>query len=167
MRCISTTWRINREHPASTLRFGYLSYVNINHTYRCNPMKGISTSAEAVNFAITILTALNKNFVEKQRRILYGKCEIIYRDRNICTGSIVRGTLPVIAPYAHYAVSGAVCPVPGAEADLRAVSRYEDPVFAFQRGIRYKYLTAASGAVGLGPNRVGVNVRRIIGLCYD
>lgn len=55
-----------REHPASTLRFGYLSYVNINHTYRCNPMKGISTSAEAVNSAITILTALNKNFVEKQ-----------------------------------------------------------------------------------------------------
>ena len=55
-----------REHPNSPLRFGYLSYVNINHTYRCNPMKGISTSAEAVNFAITILTALNKNFVEKQ-----------------------------------------------------------------------------------------------------
>lgn len=55
-----------KNNPNSNLRFGYLSYLNINYTYRCNPMKGISTSAEATNFANAILIALNKNFAEKQ-----------------------------------------------------------------------------------------------------
>lgn len=55
-----------RTNPQSNLKFGYLSFVNINYTQRCNPLKGIATAAEAIDFSTAILVALNKNFVEKQ-----------------------------------------------------------------------------------------------------
>lgn len=40
-------------------RFGYISFKNINSTYRCNPLKNINTAAESVDAANTILVSLN------------------------------------------------------------------------------------------------------------
>jgi hypothetical protein len=46
--------------------FAYISFIDLNRTKRCNPLNGIDTSAEAVDFATVILTALNKKFAEQQ-----------------------------------------------------------------------------------------------------
>jgi hypothetical protein len=49
-----------------TPQWGYISFRNLNCTYRSNPMKGITTSEEANDFADVVLLALNRNFAEKQ-----------------------------------------------------------------------------------------------------
>ena len=46
--------------------WGYISFKDLNRTYRSNPMKGISTSEEANDFADVVLLALNRNLAEKQ-----------------------------------------------------------------------------------------------------
>ncbi|WP_289198925.1 type IV secretion system DNA-binding domain-containing protein [Bacteroides acidifaciens] len=46
--------------------FVYISFKDLNRTYRCNPLKDIVSSAEALDFATVILTALNKKFEEKK-----------------------------------------------------------------------------------------------------
>jgi hypothetical protein len=56
-------------HAASgkkTPRWGYISFKDLNRTYRSNPMKGIATSEEANDFADVVLLALNRNLAEKQ-----------------------------------------------------------------------------------------------------
>jgi hypothetical protein len=49
-----------------TPQWGYISFKDLNRTYRSNPMKGIATSEEANDFADVVLLALNRNFAEKQ-----------------------------------------------------------------------------------------------------
>lgn len=46
--------------------FVYISFKDLNKTNRCNPLKNIVSSAEALDFATVILTALNKKFEEKK-----------------------------------------------------------------------------------------------------
>jgi hypothetical protein len=48
------------------LKWGYISFKDLNRTYRSNPMKGITTSEEANDFADVVLLALNRNLAEKQ-----------------------------------------------------------------------------------------------------
>lgn len=47
-------------------KFGYISFKDLNKTYRCNPMKGIATVEEANNFAELLMLALNKTMADKQ-----------------------------------------------------------------------------------------------------
>jgi hypothetical protein len=49
-----------------TPAWGYISFKDLNRTYRSNPMKGITTSEEANDFADVVLLALNRNLAEKQ-----------------------------------------------------------------------------------------------------
>jgi hypothetical protein len=49
-----------------TPKWGYISFKDLNRTYRSNPMKGITTSEEANDFADVVLLALNRNLAEKQ-----------------------------------------------------------------------------------------------------
>jgi hypothetical protein len=51
---------------SKTPTWGYISFKDLNRTYRSNPMKGITTSEEANDFADVVLLALNRNFAEKQ-----------------------------------------------------------------------------------------------------
>ncbi len=46
--------------------FVYISFKDMRRTNRCNPLKGIVSSAEALDFATTLLIALNRNFGEKK-----------------------------------------------------------------------------------------------------
>lgn len=46
--------------------FVYISFKDLNKTNRCNPLKNIVSSAEALDFATVILTALNRKFEEKK-----------------------------------------------------------------------------------------------------
>jgi hypothetical protein len=54
------------ESGEKTPRWGYISFKDLNRTYRSNPMKGIATSEEANDFADVVLLALNRNLAEKQ-----------------------------------------------------------------------------------------------------
>jgi hypothetical protein len=46
--------------------FKYISFSDLNRTYRCNPLKNITSSAEATDMANVILISLNKQFAAKQ-----------------------------------------------------------------------------------------------------
>jgi hypothetical protein len=50
-------------NPAS---FKYISFGDLNRTYRCNPLKNITSSAEATDMANVILISLNKQFATRQ-----------------------------------------------------------------------------------------------------
>ncbi|GHV64470.1 conjugal transfer protein TraG [Bacteroidia bacterium] len=47
-------------------KWGYISFKDLNRTYRSNPMKGIVTNEDANDFAEVLLLALNHNMAEKQ-----------------------------------------------------------------------------------------------------
>lgn len=54
-------------HPdKKSAEFVYISFKDLNRTNRCNPLKNIVSSAEALDFATVILTALNRKFEEKK-----------------------------------------------------------------------------------------------------
>lgn len=54
-------------HPdKNSSDYVYISFKDLNRTNRCNPLKNIVSSAEALDFATVILTALNKKFEEKK-----------------------------------------------------------------------------------------------------
>ncbi len=47
-------------------RFSYLSFKDMQRTYRCNPLKGIKTSGEAAEFSTIIQSSLNKSANNKE-----------------------------------------------------------------------------------------------------
>lgn len=59
-------WLKSKECPNNNVSFKYISFRDIRKSCRCNPLKGICSTTDALEMSNTILVSLNKNYIERK-----------------------------------------------------------------------------------------------------